>query len=250
MRKAALALDVGNTAANDLDNRFRNFLVMLADDDNLLFVIKADREGIAGFGHNEEGQQRIQHRLDAEIGNAGQQEADIKNKACRADSHRIMLLDNRADDIRAAARAAHAIHAGRADAVQHAARDTRQQLVMHNIIRRQEMEKVQRYGKNYHAVQRANHIALVHILIGKEEKRHVADKRRRAHRQSGDIIGQHRNAADTAAEHFVRQIEGIHGNTHNCARERHHKILMDFLFHFGTHDKSTPLCSLFTLRLL
>ena len=103
MRKAALALDVGNTAANDLDNRFRNFLVMLADDDNLLFVIKADRKSIAGFGHNEEGQQRIQHRLDAEIGNAGQQEADIKNKACRADSHRIMLLDNRADDIRAAA---------------------------------------------------------------------------------------------------------------------------------------------------
>ena len=121
---------------------------------------------------------------------------------------------------------------------------------MHNIIRRQEMEKVQRYGKNYHAVQRANHIALVHIFIGKEEKRHVAYKRRRAHRQSGDIIGQHRNAADTAAEHLVRQIEGIHGNTHNSARERHHKILMDFLFHFGTHDKSTPLCSLFTLRLL
>lgn len=71
VREAALALDIGYATAYDVDNRFRNFLVMLADDDNLLLIVKANREGVAGFAHNEEGQQRVEHRLDTEKRNAG-----------------------------------------------------------------------------------------------------------------------------------------------------------------------------------
>ena len=66
MRKAALAADIGNTAANDFNNRFRNLLVMLADDDNLLFIIKACRKRITGFSHHKKGKQCIQHRLNTE----------------------------------------------------------------------------------------------------------------------------------------------------------------------------------------
>ena len=66
MRKAALAADIGNTAADDFNNRFRNLLVMLADDNNLLFIIKACRKRITGFGHHKKGKQGIQHRLNAE----------------------------------------------------------------------------------------------------------------------------------------------------------------------------------------
>ena len=66
MRKAALAADIGNTAADDFNNRFRNLLVMLTDDDNLLFIIKACCKRITGFGHHKKGKQSIQHRLNAE----------------------------------------------------------------------------------------------------------------------------------------------------------------------------------------
>ena len=66
MRKAALAADIGNTAADDFNNRFRNLLVMLADDDNLLFIIKACRKRITGLSHQKKGKQCIQHRLNTE----------------------------------------------------------------------------------------------------------------------------------------------------------------------------------------
>ena len=66
MRKAALTADIGNTAADDFNNRFRNLLVMLTDNNNLLFIIKACRKRITGFSHHKKGKQCIQHRLDAE----------------------------------------------------------------------------------------------------------------------------------------------------------------------------------------
>ena len=66
MRKAALAADIGNTAADDFNNRFGNLLMMLTDDDNLLFIIKACCKRITGFGHHKKGKQCIQHRLNAE----------------------------------------------------------------------------------------------------------------------------------------------------------------------------------------
>ena len=66
MRKAALAADIGNTAADDFNNRFRNLLVMLTNDDNLLFIIKACRKRITGFSHHKKGKQCIQHRLNTE----------------------------------------------------------------------------------------------------------------------------------------------------------------------------------------
>ena len=66
MGKAALAADIGNTTTDDFDNCFRNLLVVLTDDDNLLFLIKACRKSITGFGHHKKGKQGIQHRLNAE----------------------------------------------------------------------------------------------------------------------------------------------------------------------------------------
>lgn len=77
MRKAALAADIGNTAANDFNNRFRNFLVMLADDNNLLFIIKACRKRITGFGH---------HKKVSNVYNTG----SIPNKETLASSRQML----------------------------------------------------------------------------------------------------------------------------------------------------------------
>lgn len=148
-----------------------------------------------------------------------------------------MLLDNGAYDIRAAARAAHAIHARGANAVKHAASDAGEQLVMHHLIACKKVEEVQRNRKDNHAIQRADHVFLIHIFIGQKKQRYVTYKRRRTHGQTGHIIGEHAHAADAAAEHFVRQVEGVHRYAHNRAGQRHHKVLIKLLFQCRTHTK-------------
>ena len=108
--------------------------MLIADDDNILLIIKANGEGVAGFRHHKEGEQGVQHRLDAKEKDADKKQAKIKNKTSGTNTNRIMLLDDGTDNIRATTGAAHAIHAGCTNAVQHTARDAGQQLIVHYLI--------------------------------------------------------------------------------------------------------------------
>ena len=175
MGKGTLAMEIGHTAANHLDNLLGDFVVIIADDNDILLIIKANGKGIAGFGHHEKGEEGIQHRLDAEEKDAYEKQAQIKNKARGADTDGIMLLDNGTDNIRAAAGAAHPIHAGRTNAVEHTARNAGQQLIVHHLIIREKMKSIQGNGKGHNAIQSADSILPIHIFIGQKKQGHVAD---------------------------------------------------------------------------
>ena len=81
--------------------------MLIADNDNILLVIKANSKGVTGFSHNKEGQEGIQYRLNTEEKDADEQQSQIKNKACSANADGIMLLDDSADNIRTTTGTAH-----------------------------------------------------------------------------------------------------------------------------------------------
>ncbi len=124
MRKAALAADIGDTTAHNFNNCLGNILIMLTDNNNLLFIIKACDKSITAFAHNEKGQQCVQHRLNTKERHTSQKQANIEGKASSTNRNRIMLLDYSTNDIRTAARAAHAVHKGGSYAIKHTAGNT------------------------------------------------------------------------------------------------------------------------------
>ena len=82
-----------------------------------------------------------------------------------------MLVDDGADDIGATAAAAYTVHHGRADAIDDTAGDAGQHRIMD--VRRffgQEMECVQRNGKDQHTIQGAAAVSTIHKFISRYKK--------------------------------------------------------------------------------
>ena len=123
--KSALAMEIGNATANHLNNLFRNLMVLIADNDNIFLIVKANGEGITGLGHYEESKQCVQHRFNTKESYAGSQKHQVKNKTCGADADGIVLLNNRANNIRTTAGAAYSLHTGSANTVEYTTGDTR-----------------------------------------------------------------------------------------------------------------------------
>lgn len=239
MGESALAVEIGHATAHHLDDFLGDFVMLVADDNDVFLIIKANGKGVAGFGHYKEGEQGVQHRLDAEEKDTDKEQAKIKNKSRGANTNRIMLLDDGADDIRATAGAAHPIHAGRTNAIQHTARNASQQLVMDHLIIGQKMKSVQRDRKGHYAIQGADGILSIHVLIGQEKQWHIAHQAGSTHGQAADIISKHRHATNAATEHFVGHIKHVQGHAHDDAGQCNHKILIESLFPIDTH-KITP----------
>ena len=98
--------------------------MLIADDDNIFLVIKANGKGITGFRHDKKSQEGIQYRLNTEEKDTDGQQPQIENKASSANTDGIMLLDDSADNIRATTGAAHPVHTRSANAIKHTACDT------------------------------------------------------------------------------------------------------------------------------
>ena len=237
--EGALAVEIGHATAHHLDDFLGDFVMLVADNDDILLIIKANGKSVAGFGHHKEGEQGVQHRLDAKEKDADKEQAKIKNKSRGANTNRIMLLDDGADDIRATAGAAHPIHAGRTNAIQHTARNASQQLIMDHLIIGQKVKGIQRNREGHNAVESTDGILPVHIFVSQKEQGHVTNQACGTHGQAADIISQHGHATDAAAEHFVGHIKHIQGHAHDDAGQCNHKILIESLFPIDTH-KITP----------
>ena len=198
--ESTLAVQIGNAAAYDFDDAFSNIVRFIADDDNIFLKIKTDGEGIAGLSHDEKGEQCVKHRLQTKEEHADEKQQDVEQKIGGTDADRIVFLNNGTDNIRTAAAAAYPVHAGCADAVQHAAGNAGQHGIVYGLIAGHKMEEIQRRGKDQHAVKSADGVFPVHIFISDDEKGNIAHDAGNAHRQPGDVVGQHGNAADAAAE--------------------------------------------------
>ena len=118
--------DVGDAAAYDFDDGFRDFFVAVADDDNIFFEVKAVGKGVGNFKHDEVGGEGVQGRFQSEEEGACRQQYDVDQETGGADADAVEFLDDGADDVAAPGTAAHPVQGAQPDAVEHAAGDTAQ----------------------------------------------------------------------------------------------------------------------------
>ncbi len=122
----AFPFDVGDAPAYNLDDGFRDFFVMFANDDYIFLEVKAIGEGVGDFKHDEVGGEGVQGRFQSEEAGPCCQQHDVDQETGGADADAVEFLDDGADNVAAAGTAAHPVQGAQPDAVEHAAGDTAQ----------------------------------------------------------------------------------------------------------------------------
>ena len=130
--KGAFPFDVSDASSYNFDDGFRNFFVVVADDDDILFKVKAVGEGVGYFENNKVSGHGVQRRFQTEEKSPGAEQYDVDKEPCRPDADAVKFLDDGPDDVAAAGTAAHPVQGAQADAMEHAAGNTAQHGIVHS----------------------------------------------------------------------------------------------------------------------
>ena len=197
--KGTFAVKVGYATTNNFNDSFCDWFRIIADNDDVLFEIEAYDESVAGFGHNEHGQQGVEGRLDAKEKTADEEQDNVEHKACGANANGVVLLDNGADNIRATTATTNAIHAGSTNAIHYTARNTAEHGVVDRVVGCHEAKEVQAEREDEHTIQGADKVFLVHILITQGEKGHIQNNADDTNGEAHGIIQNSGNATNATA---------------------------------------------------
>ena len=85
----AFPFDIGDAPAYDFDDGFRDFFVMVADDDNILFKVKTVGERVGDFEDDKVGGQGVEGGFQPEEEGPGRKQHDVDEKSGGADTDAV-----------------------------------------------------------------------------------------------------------------------------------------------------------------
>ena len=121
--KSSFTMQKGYAASNDFNNFLRDCRCLIADNNNVLFVVEAIRECVGDFETDEGSKQSVECWFEAKKKGSYSHQKNINDETWCADSCTIVFVENCANNVGAAAAAANTVKKSRTDASQRTADD-------------------------------------------------------------------------------------------------------------------------------
>ena len=223
-RKRALPMQKCHAAPDLADDRLRNRLHMVGDDEHDLAAVEARDDPIRHGRIHEHADERVERGHNAEERGGQEHDDAVESENHAAHIQRIILLHDGGDDVEAARTAVHAEDDAIADTVQHAAEDRCEHRIRHGRIGIQEARCIDAEGKENRAKGDVERVLAPKRLVRRREKRQIVEKHLHADGKREEIVEDHRNARNAARQEVRRHDEEVDRRTADQAAEQDAEI--------------------------
>lgn len=229
-REGALPVQEGHAAA-DFHDAVRDLLRAVRDDQDGLAAVEASDDLVGDHRIHVHADQSEHRRSNAEKESRHAHDHAVEGEDDAAHVERVVLLGNRADDVKAARAAVHAEDNAVANAVEYAAENGREHDVIDRRIGVEEAREVKTEGKDARADDDIDRVAVPERLPGCHEQRDVVEEGLQADGQLRQVVDDDRDACRAARQEMGRHEEEVDGAARDQAAHGDAEIAQQAVAH-------------------